>query len=266
MVGEVRVEQHGAWAQVVLDHPGKFNAMSRGMWLSLRRVFESLQQQEDLRCVLVSGESGHFCSGGDISEYPDFRFDPESLRVFHEEEVWGGLQAMLDCDVPIIACVAGNCMGAGVEIASCCDVRLGAATSRYGAPIARLGFAMAAHEAALVTRAVGDGVGRAMLLSAEIFDAHRMQQCGFLTQVVADDMLETQAATMVQRQLRLAPRAARAHKAMFRALNSPQALVKQAQAASNSIALMGLSAFQYAASEEHREGISAFLEKRPPAF
>lgn len=266
MSGAVRVEQHGAWAQVVLDNPGKFNAMSRGMWFQLRAVFLALQQQDGLRCVLISGSAGHFCSGGDISEYPDVRFEPTSLRSFHEDEVWGGLQAMLDCDVPIVVQIEGNCMGAGVEIASCCDVRLGAASSRYGAPIARLGFAMAAREAALVSRAVGDSIGRAMLLSAEVFDAQRMLQCGFLTHCMTDSQLQADAAALVQRQLRLAPEAARAHKRTFRALNSPLALVRQAQYAPNSIALEGVAAFAYADSAEHREGIAAFLEKRHPQF
>lgn len=266
MGGEIRVESHGGWVRVVLDHPGKFNSMSRSMWRGLRTVFEDLQQQSSVRCVLVSGSAGHFCAGGDISEYPDFRFDPAQLRQFHEDEVWGGLQAMLACDVPIVAQIEGNCMGAGVEIASCCDVRLGAVSSRFGAPIARLGFAMAAREAALVSRAVGDGIARAMLLSAEVFDAARMLQCGFLTHCVADVQLQADANALVQRQIRLAPQAARAHKRLFRALNSPLALVQQAQAAMNNVALEGPAAFAYADTPEHREGILAFLQKRPPAF
>lgn len=266
MAGEIRVEQHALWVRVVIDHPGKFNAMSRSMWRDLRTVFDYLQQQSDLRCVLVSGSAGHFCAGGDISEYPDFRFDAGQLRQFHEDEVWGGLQAMLDCDVPIVAQIEGNCMGAGVEITSCCDVRLGAASSRFGAPIARLGFAMAAREAALVSRAVGDSMARAMLLSAEVFDAARMLECGFLTHCVADAQLQADANALVQRQIRLAPQAARAHKRTLRAMNSPLALVQQAQQATNSVALEGLRAFAYADTLEHREGITAFLQKRPPEF
>lgn len=266
MSGDIRVQQHGPWAQVIIDHPGKFNAMSRSMWRDLRAVFEGLHVQPELRCVLVSGSAGHFCAGGDIAEYPGFRFDAEQLRQFHEEEVWGGLQAMLDCDVPIVAQIEGNCMGAGVEIASCCDVRLAAVSSRFGAPIARLGFAMAAREAALVSRAVGDSIARAMLLSAEVFDAPRMLQCGFLTHCVADEKLQADANALVQRQLRLAPMSARAHKRTFRALNSPLAQVRQAQAAPNSVALDGLAAYAYANTPEHREGITAFLQKRPPEF
>lgn len=266
MAGEIRLKPHGSWAQVVIDHPGKFNAMSRNMWRDLRATFENLQQQADLRCVLVSGSAGHFCAGGDISEYPGFRFDAVQLRQFHEDDVWGGLQAMLDCDVPIVAQIEGNCMGAGVEIASCCDVRLATPSARFGAPIARLGFPMAAREAALVARAVGDSVARAMLLSAEVFEAARMLQCGFLTHCVAQAQLQADADALVQRQIRLAPQAARAHKRLFRALNSPQAQVLQAQAAGASTALCGAGAFAYADSPEHREGIEAFLQKRPPLF
>lgn len=266
MTGEVRVEQHGAWAHVVLDHPGKFNAMSRSMWLQLRTVFESLQEQAALRCVLLSGAAGHFCAGGDIAEYPSFRFDAVQLRKFHEDEVWGGLQAMLDCDVPIVASIEGNCMGAGVEIASCCDVRLGASSSRFGAPIARLGFAMAAREAALVSRAVGDSIGRAMLLSAEVFAAPRMLQCGFLTHCVPDSQLHADASAFVQRQVQLAPLAARSHKRTLRALGSPSSLVDKAQESVPAVALQGLDAFAYADTPEHREGIQAFLQKRSPVF
>jgi enoyl-CoA hydratase/carnithine racemase len=93
------------------------------MWRALRAVFQQIQLDGTIACVVVRGE-GHFCAGGDISEYAGFRFEESSLRDFHENDVWGGLQAMLDCDVPIVAQIAGNCMGAGVEIASCCDIRM----------------------------------------------------------------------------------------------------------------------------------------------
>ena len=104
--------------RVTLRHDGRLNAMSRAMWRHLRSVFESVQRSIDVRCVLIEGAGQAFCAGGDISEYPDFRFDVAQLRDFHENDVWGGLSAMLACDVPIVARIAGACMGAGVEIAS----------------------------------------------------------------------------------------------------------------------------------------------------
>ena len=146
MLAGIDLTQHGGVARVTLRHPARFNAMTRQMWRELCQVFGELSGQDGLRCVLVRGEGTHFCAGGDISEYPDFRFEPASLRQFHEGEVWPALQAMLDCEVPLVAQIAGNCMGAGLEIASCCDLRLAAASARFGAPIARLGFPMAPRE------------------------------------------------------------------------------------------------------------------------
>ena len=93
------------YATVTIKQPGKFNAMSRSMWRSLKQVFLELQQQttaaNPLRCVVLQGADGHFCSGGDIAEYPDFRFIPEQLQAFHEEDVWGALNAILQCDCPL---------------------------------------------------------------------------------------------------------------------------------------------------------------------
>ena len=128
---------------VVLNSPDKLNAMSRAMWRDLRAAFLEIQTDSSTRCVLLRGAGAHFCAGGDIAEYPAFRFDEAKLRRFHEEEVWGALAAMLDCDVPIVAQIQGVCMGAGVEIASACDLRLAADDAKFGAPIARLGFPMA---------------------------------------------------------------------------------------------------------------------------
>ena len=258
MSGAVIFEVSGSLATVTLSHPGKFNAMSRAMWRELRTAFETIQQRLDLRCVLVRGEGGHFCAGGDISEYAGFRFKEASLRDFHENDVWGGLQAMLDCDVPIVAQIDGNCLGAGLEIASCCDIRISADSARFGAPIARLGFPMAPREAALVMRAVGELTAREMLLSAAILDAGEMQQRGFLNQVCPAEALGFAVQERVGRIQALAPQAARLNKASFRAL----AYVSTAQAAINIVA----NAYDYASSGEHREGIVAFMEKRPPAF
>jgi enoyl-CoA hydratase/carnithine racemase len=246
--------------------------MSRAMWRELRAVFVTIQRSTDVRCVLISGHGKHFCAGGDISEYASFRFQEDSLREFHEADVWGALSAMLACDVPIVAQIAGNCMGAGVEIASCCDIRIASASAQFGAPIAKLGFPMAPREAALVAREVGLLTARQMLLEAAVLDAPLMAARGFLSQVVADGDLAAQAHATAQRIASLAPQAARLNKQTIRALNQAQAQSNHAQAATESIAnsdpmsALLATAYQYADSAEQREGISAFLEKRPPAF
>jgi len=266
MPGCIQLAQQAGVARVTISHPPRFNAMSRIMWRELRAVFEGLQNSADVRCVVVQGDSGNFCSGGDISEYADFRFQESSLREFHENDVWGGLQAMLACDVPIVAQIEGNCMGAGLEMASCCDIRLAGSSAKFGAPIARLGFPMAPREAALVAREVGLGAARKMLLEAAIFSAADMKANGFLSQVLPDAELAAQAQATALRIVALAPQAARLNKQTFRALNSPLAPVEYAHKAIYSIAIQVDEAYAYADSSEHREGIQAFLEKRKPAF
>ena len=209
------------------------------------------QQRADLGCVIVKGAGGHFCAGGDIAEYPGFRFDEAALQRFHEDEVWGALSAMLACDVPLVAQIEGVCMGAGVEIASTCDLRLAADSASFGAPIARLGFPMAAREAALVSGAVGEMTARAMLLAAQVFPAAQMAQQGFLTQVLPAGSLADAALTLAHQVAALAPQAARLNKQTLRALQQGQTLARP---------------YAYADSAEHREGIRAFLEKRQPEF
>lgn len=252
----VLLDIEGAQARVTLSHPGKFNAMSRAMWRRLREVFVALQARPDLRCVLVQGQDGHFCAGGDIAEYPGFRFDEAELRQFHEQEVWGALQAMLDCDLPLVAVIDGNCMGAGLEIASCCDLRLATQRARFGAPIARLGFPMAPREMALLLREAGALTLRQMLLGAAVLDASTLAARGFLSQVLEAQALAAAAQDVADQLARLAPQAARLNK---RGLRQAQPLAPVGDAAL-------AEAFHYADSAEHREGIEAFLAKRAPVF
>lgn len=262
MNGAIEVQQQAGVAHVTLSHPGKLNAMSRAMWRELRSAFERLQQSSDVRCVLVRGEGGDFCAGGDIAEYPAFRFSEPGLREFHEDDVWGGLRAMLDCDLPIIAQIEGNCMGAGVEIACCCDIRIAAGSARFGAPIARLGFPMAPREAALVLREAGALTAREMLLQAAVLGAAEMKTRGFLNQVVADGAAAEAALTAASQVAALAPQAARLNKRTLRALNSAPVLWDKQHNATDSI----VNAYRYADSAEHREGIEAFMQKRKPEF
>jgi enoyl-CoA hydratase/carnithine racemase len=256
MTGRVHLAIEHTLARVTLSHPGKFNAMSRAMWRELKAVFTELQTHRDgLRCITVAGEGGHFCAGGDIAEYPNFRFDEDALRDFHENEVWGGLGAMLACDLPVVARIEGNCMGAGVEIASCCDIRVAGSGARFGAPIARLGFPMAPREAQLVAREAGLATAREMLLEAAVLGAPEMKARGFLHAVRPDAEVAAEVQARAQRIAALAPQAARLNKQTLRALGAGQP-----------IDTVVATAYRYADHAEHREGIAAFLAKRQPVF
>lgn len=257
MAGAVRFERLDRGARVTLDHAGKLNAMSRAMWRELRAGFVALAGEPDLRWVLLRGQGGHFCAGGDIAEYPEFRFAEASLREFHEGDVWGGLRAVLDCPVPVVAAIEGNCMGAGLEIAACCDIRIAGASSRFGAPIAKLGFPMAPREAELVAAQVGEATARAMLLEAAVFDAPALMARGFLSRMVDDARVLAEAEACAQRMAALAPGAARLNKRTLGALRG---------GASAALLSASAEAYAWADSGEHREGVAAFLEKRKPDF
>ena len=255
---DVRTGPTRGLVQVSLKNLGKLNAMSRSMWRALRQAFVSLRDDAAVRCIVVRGDGAEFCAGGDISEYPGFRFDEAGLRDFHENDVWGALQAMLDCDVPMVACIEGHCMGAGMEIASCCDIRLAAANARFGAPIGRLGFPMAPREAALVAQQAGLLTAREMLLGAAVLDAPTMLSRGFLNHVFVPAEMDQHVEALAARICSLAPQAARMNKATMRHLTAhPVAAVMPE---------LLPTPYSYADSPEHREGVSAFLDKRPPEF
>ena len=285
--GGITVERSGALVFITLRHPSKRNAMSRAMWVQLRSLFDSDLSPYDAdidqkslksagaRAIVIRGGacadgSTHFCAGGDISEYPSFRFNEDKLRYFHEEEVAPALEAMLACNVPLIAQIDGFCMGGGLQIAACCDIRVAGQGAVFGAPIAKLGFPMAPREAAIVARAVGDATARQMLLAAQSFNAAQMQQRGFLSEVVADTQVASQALAIAQNIAQLSAEAAALNKQTFRALlseNTANVSVQSSKLANESIAQASVAnPYAYAAAPHHIEGISAFLEKRTPIF
>jgi enoyl-CoA hydratase len=276
---ELRVD--GAVATITLRNPARRNAMTRAMWRDLRAAVAALCSSENnsyscciplgsslIRCLIIQGEAGHFCAGGDISEYPEFRFDEASLRAFHEDDVAPALHALLACDVPVVAQIQGNCMGGGVEIAACCDIRIAAEGASFGAPIAKLGMPMAPQELAIVLRAAGEATVREMLLEARTFSAQQMLLRGFVQRVAADSLVASEVQHTAQRICALSPQAARLNKQALRQFwvpNKPVAQQNIAQAAINNI-VTKTSSFDYADSAEHIEGITAFLEKRSPQF
>lgn len=245
-------------ARLTLANPGKHNAIDIAMWRELRAVFERLQAldaQDAPRAVVVCGAGGQFASGGDIAEFAGFRFDEARLHDFHEHVVAPALAAMQDCDVPLVAAIEGACLGGGLEIAACCDIRIASERSRFGAPIAKLGFPMAPGELQLLSRVVPAPLLREMLLEARLLDAARALQCGLVHAVVPDADLAPAAAQRAAQIAALAPQAARINKRTLRqiARGGPNDAERRAH-------------FAYADSAEHREGIQAFLEKRAPRF
>ncbi|PXW96613.1 enoyl-CoA hydratase/carnithine racemase [Sphaerotilus hippei] len=257
---DVRFAPHSTLQDVAvltLSHPGKLNAVSVVMWQRLHEVFDGLAEREPrLRAVIVRGEGGSFVSGGDIEEFPAFRFDEARLRHFHERIVAPALAAMYRCDVPLVAQIERACVGGGLEIACQCDLRIAGQGSRFGAPIARLGFPMAPDELAGVVRVVGWATAAEVLLEARLLDAATALQRGLVQRVVPDEQVAAEAEATAARIAAGAPLAARLNKRTLRLL-APQVGFTEAQRTA-------LAA--YASGPDHREGIIAFIEKRPPNF
>jgi len=258
MAGAITLEHAGSIARVTLANAGKHNAIDVAMWRELQVTFERLQglaAGDAPRAVILCGEGGQFASGGDIAEFAGFRFDEARLHDFHEHIVTPALQALLACDIPLVAQIDGACIGGGLEIAACCDIRIAGSSSRFGAPIARLGFPMAPGELELLSRVVPASLLREMLLEARLLDAEEALRRGLVHGVVADAEVATHAMQHANHIAALSPQAARINKRTLRqiAAGGPSVAERRAH-------------FSYADSAEHREGISAFLEKRPPHF
>jgi enoyl-CoA hydratase/carnithine racemase len=198
---------------------------------------------------------GQFASGGDIAEFAEFRFERERLHDFHEHTVAPALQSLLDCDIPLIAQIEGACIGGGLEIAACCDIRVCAESSRFGAPIAKLGFPMAPGELEIVSRVIAAPVLREMLLEARLLDAAAALRAGVVHEVLPDGAVADGVQRRAERLAELSPQAARLNKRTLRMVASgPIAAADRREL------------YAYADSPEHREGVAAFLEKRPPRF
>jgi len=257
-IGQVRLQPADAAgvARVCISHPGKLNALSVAMWHELRAIFDGLNTAEATpRVVLLHGDGGHFVAGGDIEEFPSFRFDEQRLRHFHEEAVAPALRAMLDCDIPIVAQIDGPCVGGGLEIAACCDLRICGRASRFGIPIARLGFPLAPSEAQIVARVIGLTLLRELLVEARLLGADEALARGLVSRVVDDEAVAAEAQAACARIATLSPQAQRLNKRTLRQLarGEPSAAQRHEH-------------FGYADSPEHREGLAAFVEKRPARF
>jgi enoyl-CoA hydratase len=258
MAGTIRFDAMGPWARVTLANAGKLNAIDIAMWRELRAVFERLQQMpagDAPHAIVVCGADGQFASGGDIVEFAEFRFDEARLHDFHENIVAPALHAVLDCDIPVFAQIEGACIGGGLEIAACCDIRVCGESSRFGAPIAKLGFPMAPGELAVLSRVIAPPVMREMLLEARLFDATVALGRGLVHEVVPDAEVASVVQRRAERLADLSPQAARLNKRTLRqiAAGGPDHAERRDH-------------FRYADSADHREGVTAFIEKRPPRF
>jgi hypothetical protein len=244
--------------RVVISHPPRFNAMDRSMWRCLSETFTELRGRGDILAVVVEGEGGHFCAGGDISEYPEFRFDEAALRSFHEGRRLG--RRFRPCW--IVTCrwwqrsraTAWARGWRSPAVATCAWPAHARASVR---PLPGWVFPMAPREAQLVARVAGELTAREMLLSAGVLDAVEMKARGFLNQVVPAQDLIAELDRLLLAMRSPAPHGGPPEQADLAGSFRP---------GSRWPTWWPPPTATPTANAEHREGVMAFLEKRPAAF
>ena len=252
----VLVQRDADIATVMLNRPEKLNALTRPMWQRLGEVFDELSAEEDLRCVVLRGAGQKsFAPGNDIAEFETERSNIEQAREYGAD-MHATIPAIAGCRHPVVAMIHGICVGGGLEIAACCDLRICGESSRFGVPINRLGLVMAHTEVGALLGLVGRAVTLEILLEGRVFDAAEARDKGLVTRVVADTEVEAETLATARRIADGAPLVARWHKRFVARLADPRPL----QAAEIE---EGFACFD---SEDFRIGYRAFLDKSKPRF
>lgn len=256
MTTTVLTERRGAIALITLNRPEKLNALTKPMWQALGDTVLALSADPAVRCIVVRGAGEKaFAPGNDIAEFETDRADVAQARAYGAL-MHRTLDALANCPVPLVAMIHGICVGGGMEIAAMCDVRICGKSSRFGAPINKLGLVMAHAELAGLVRLVGPARALEILLEGRIFDADEALRIGLVSRVVADAAVTDEAIATAARIAAGAPLVARWHKRFVRELASGQAL--SAEQIDEGFACFGTADFQ--------TGYRAFLAKTAPAF
>jgi enoyl-CoA hydratase/carnithine racemase len=255
-MGTVDLSRDGEIATLTLNNPDKLNAIDLGMWVDLARQVGELAGERGIRCVVLRGAGEQaFAAGGDLEEFVTARATLAQALHYHGE-VARALNAIADCPHPTVAMIRGACVGGGLEIAGVCDLRIAGESARFGAPINKLGFSMYPGEMEGLLRLAGPAVVAEILLEGRILSAREAYEKGLLTRVVPDATLADEAYASARRICQGAPLVAGWHKQWIRRLLDGRPLTEAEKAAS----------FAFLETEDYKEGLAAFLEKRKPNF
>jgi enoyl-CoA hydratase len=210
------VEDHGdrgRIARFVVDYPERLNILNSELIAQLTSAVDDLRDDEKLRVVMLTGAGDRaFIGGADINEMAGL--DEESARAFitRLHDACGALRRL---PVPVIARISGYCLGAGLEIAASCDLRVASEHSTFGMPEVRVGFP-SVIEAALLPRLVGWGKTAHLIYTGESISAREAADCGLIESVVHQDQLDETVNRWVEAILEAGPRAIRLQKALLR--------------------------------------------------
>jgi enoyl-CoA hydratase/carnithine racemase len=243
-------------ARVTLDRPARRNAVTAAMWRGLGRIFLDLAASPAARVIVLSGAGDHFCAGADVSEFGDARSGPAAAEAY-ERDADACIEAIGSCPRPTIAAVRGFCLGGGCALAMACDFRIADRTARFGIPAARLGIVYGVLDTRNLLALVGLAHAKRILFTAGRFDAVEAARIGFVDQL-ADDGLDEATRALAATLGENAPISIAGAKLTLAALATGTVAERRAE-------IEGF-AQRSAASEDYREGVRAFMEKRPPRF
>ncbi len=252
--GVVSLHIDGAVARVLFDRPSARNAMTWAMYQQLGAICERLGNEADVRVVCLRGAGGEaFVAGTDIEQFKSFEDD--QAGVDYEWRIDAGVARLEALPVPTVAVIEGWAVGGGLAIATACDIRIATPCARLGVPIARtLGNCLSAANLARLVAAFGRPRVQRMLIGAEILTAEEALACGYLAQVVVAGEVDAAATALCERLASLAPITQAVTKEALRRLlqqNLPD--------------VHDLILRTYG-SEDFREGVKAFTERRSPVW
>ncbi|MEM7566183.1 MAG: crotonase/enoyl-CoA hydratase family protein [Pseudomonadota bacterium] len=252
----IETTPHGI-ATVTLDRPDTHNAMDAAMIAELHEAAETLGADETVRAVVLTGAGRSFCAGGDLN-WMRAQFEADrATRMAEARRLALMLRAWNVCPKPVIGRVQGQAFGGGVGLISVCDVAIGVDGARFGLTETRLGLIPATIGPYVVAR-LGEGVARRVFFSARLFDAAEAVSLGLLARTVPVEALDDAIAREVTPYLHASPQAVSAAKAFARALGP-----RIDDAAIEESVRRLADTWE---TEDAREGIAAFFEKRRPAF
>ena len=247
---------NGPIGTVTFNNPERHNAMSLDMWRGATAVLEQFEKDPAVRVIVLAGAGGKaFVSGADISKFESERDTLDAVNEYNAA-VDRFAQALVECSKPTVAMIRGYCIGGGVGIAVCCDLRIANDAARFAVPAAKLGLGYGYANVRRIMDLVGPQFVTEMLLTARQFDAADAAQTGLVNHVVADAEIESYVRDLAETIAGNAPLTIRAVKRIVRELRREDPDV----AACNALVK------QCFESADYREGRRAFMEKRKPIF
>jgi len=249
----VVVEKDGAVGIITLNRPQQLNALSYDLVKELAVAVEALDQDAEIRVMILTGGEKVFAAGADIKEMADAGPFDERLqgRLSFRDRI-------NKISKPIIAAVSGYALGGGCELAMSCDIIIASETARFGQPEINLGTIPGSGGTQRLARTVGKHRAMEMVLTGEFIDATEAQRLGLVNQVVPVELLLEEAMEIAEKIAAKPPLAVElAKEAILKAFNSPL---------DEGLEFERKCFYLLFGSEDRREGMKAFLEKRKPQF